>query len=77
MREDANAIDRLCRLALAEYEEWCAAPEAPIQIFVDGEERACGADGSFDARGALTLIRSGRFATRVDSPPPFRDRRLP
>ena len=67
VREDANAIDRLCRLALSAYDAWSATPDAPIEVFVDGEARACRGDGTFDAGGTVTLVRAGRFATRVDS----------
>jgi hypothetical protein len=28
LREDANVIDRLCRLALADYESWRHAPDS-------------------------------------------------
>ena len=36
LREDASAIDRLCRLALADYEAWRRAPGAAGQVAADG-----------------------------------------
>jgi hyaluronoglucosaminidase len=36
VREDASVIDRLCRLALADYEEWRREPDAPKRIAADG-----------------------------------------
>jgi hyaluronoglucosaminidase len=76
VRDDANAIDRLCRRALAAYDEWSRTAEAPIQVFVDGEARVTDDAGGFDARGTTILLRAGVYATRVDGPPPFHDRRL-
>jgi len=76
--EDANAVDRLCRLALREYERWRVDADETVQALVDGAERPIAADGSFDARGVRTLVRSGRMAThaRPDEALPVRDRRL-
>jgi hyaluronoglucosaminidase len=66
VREDANAIDRLCRLALATYDDWRARGAGmPVRVLVDGEERAVDADGSFDARGKMALLRQGPLSTRV------------
>jgi hyaluronoglucosaminidase len=76
LRSDENGIDRLCRLALSAYDTWSSTPDAPIEVFVDYEVRVCAGDGTFDAGGTVTLVRAGRFATRVDQSPPFRDRRL-
>jgi hyaluronoglucosaminidase len=77
VREDGNAIDTLCRLALAAYDDWTSDAGATVRVFVDGEERACAAgDGRFDAHGTEVVVRSGRHATRVDEALPFRDRRL-
>jgi hypothetical protein len=76
VRTDANVVDRLCRLALALYEEWSHTPEAAVEVIVDGEPRPCDSDGRFDARGSATTLRAGPYATHVDGPPPFRDRRL-
>src|SRR5262245_49638020 len=49
IREDANAIDRLCRLALHDYGAWCRQPDANVRVLVDGEERSVEPDGTFDA----------------------------
>jgi hypothetical protein len=76
LRSDENGIDRLCRLALSVYETWSATPDAPVEVFVDDEPRACSDDGTFAAGGTVTLVRAGQFATRVGESPPFRDRRL-
>ena len=77
VREDANAIDALCRLALATYDSWrtLAAGQA-LRALVDGEERLVAPDGSFDARGADVIVGQGPHLTRV-GPLPFRDQRLP
>ena len=54
VREDANAIDALCRLALGTYDDWrTTAAGAPLRVDVDGEDRAVAADGTFDGRGAV------------------------
>jgi hyaluronoglucosaminidase len=76
--EDANVIDQLCRVALREYEKWRADADETVRALVDGEERPIAADGSFDARGTMTLVRSGGLATRVrpGDDLPVRDRRL-
>jgi hyaluronoglucosaminidase len=77
VREDANAIDRLCRLALDQYESWRTDPEArtALRVVVDGEERQVAPDGTFDAQGAMTIVRAGRYATRAGALP-FREERL-
>jgi hyaluronoglucosaminidase len=78
VREDANAVDRLCRLALAAYDEWRAAADAPLRVLVDGEERPVGSDGTFDAHGDMVLLRHGPYCTRVrpGARMPFPDARL-
>jgi hypothetical protein len=78
VREDANAIDALCRLALAEYDAWRAEPGTNLRVFVDGEERALDEHGRFDARGEMVLVRDSVNATRVATGArlPFRDARL-
>jgi len=77
VREDASVIDRLCRLALAAYDEWCNTTRE-LRVFVDGSECPVDPDGSFDARGEMVLVRCGPYATRVTSGStlPFRDARL-
>src|SRR5438309_40699 len=47
LREDANAIDRLCRLALRTYDDWRTSPcsTTPLRVFVDDEERPVAIDG--------------------------------
>jgi hypothetical protein len=79
LREDANAIDRLCRLSLATYDGWrTSAAGSPIRVFADGEERAVADDGTFDGRGHTVVVRQGPLCTRVasDTSLPFSDRRL-
>ena len=78
LREDANAIDRLCRLALRAYDDWrTRAAGTPLRVFVDGEERPVASDRTFDARGETVMVRQGPLCTRVVSgePLPFSDRR--
>lgn len=76
VREDANAVDRLCRLALAVYDEWSREPDDRVSVLVDGEPRPVGDDGSFDDSGTMALVRWGRYATRVDGPLPTYEPRL-
>ncbi len=79
VREDANAIDGLCRLALRTYDGWrTTAAEASLRVFVDGEERPVAADGTFDGRGRMVMVRQGPLCTRVvpGAPLPFSDPRF-
>jgi hypothetical protein len=79
VREDANVVDRLCRIALCAYDDWRKeAAGLPLQVVVDGEERAVARDGNFDARGRTIIVRQGPISTRVtaDAALPFSDRRL-
>jgi hyaluronoglucosaminidase len=78
IREDANAIDALCRLAVDEYDAWRAAPATTLRVFVDGTERSVADDGRFDAQGVMVLVRDDHHATRVGAGDllPFRDPRL-
>jgi hyaluronoglucosaminidase len=79
LREDANAIDALCRLALRTYDDWRTEDsDQPVRVFVDGNERALNADGTFAADGDVILVRQGSACTRVDGRTtlPFTDRRL-
>jgi hyaluronoglucosaminidase len=79
VREDANAVDALCRLALAAYDDWrTAAAGEPLRVFVDGDERPVAPDGTFDARGDVVLLRQGPCCTRLGRRTrlPFADTRL-
>jgi hyaluronoglucosaminidase len=78
VREDVNAIDALCRLALRTYDEWRRDAGEPLRVFVDDEERVCAPDGGFDARGGTVTLRQGAVATSFVSGAklPFSDRRL-
>jgi hyaluronoglucosaminidase len=78
LREDRNAIDALCRLALAQYDAWCREPSTKVRVFVDGTEHAVGADGRFETTGEMVLVRDGARTTRVCAGDllPFRDPRL-
>jgi hyaluronoglucosaminidase len=79
VRENENAIDGLCRLALATYDGWrLHASGAPVRVFVDGDERAVDADGTFDGRGQMVLLRQGPLCTRIEPGKrlPFSDVRL-
>jgi hyaluronoglucosaminidase len=80
VREDANAIDQLCRLALDTYDEWrTTAAGTPLRVLVDGEDRPVADDGTFDGRGRTVIVSQGPLRTRVTpgEPLPFSDRRLP
>jgi hyaluronoglucosaminidase len=79
LREDANAIDALCRLALARYDEWrTGAAGLPLTLEVDGEPRPIDADGAFTGGQSVT-VRQGPLATHLAAVAalPFSDRRLP
>ncbi len=78
VREDRNAIDALCRLALDEYASWSREPTNEIRVYVDGEARPVDEAGHFDAHGDMVLVRDERSATRVGAGDelPFRDARL-
>jgi hypothetical protein len=79
LREDANAVDALCRLALATYDAWrTTAAGAPLRVLVDGEARALATDGTFDGTGRMVMVRQGPLCTRIAPGEllPFSDRRL-
>jgi hyaluronoglucosaminidase len=79
VREDANAVDRLCRLALARYDVWrTTAAGEPVRVLVDDMERAVATDGTFDSDGARVLVHQGSLCTRIDAGTrlPFSDVRL-
>jgi hyaluronoglucosaminidase len=78
VREDANAVDRLCRVALRAYEQWRCAPDRPLTVVADGVERPVDPGGAFDARGADVVVRAAAGTTRVAPAAalPFRDARL-
>jgi len=78
VRENANAIDALCRLALHEYDEWRLHAGEPLRVFVDDEERVCTPDGHFDATGGTVSLRQGAVATVIvrGASLAFSDRRL-
>jgi hyaluronoglucosaminidase len=80
LRDDQSAIDRLCRVALAEYGAWERDEEpAPLTARVGMERLPVDPDGSFSAPAADTVVvQAGEHATRVgaDDRPPFPDARL-
>jgi hyaluronoglucosaminidase len=79
VREDANAIDALCRLALRTYDAWrTTAAGQPATVKVDGRPVELTADGTFDADGDEVTLRQGPLTTRVavGSAPIFSDRRF-
>jgi hyaluronoglucosaminidase len=79
LREDANAIDALCRLSLRAYDTWrTGAAGRSLTVEVDGDSRPIGADGTFEARGGVVLVRQGSAGSRLDAglALPFSDRRL-
>jgi hypothetical protein len=79
IREDANAIDALCRLALRTYDDWrTSAAGTPLTVEIDGEGRAIGRDGTFDGRGESITVCQGPACTRLGAQTalPFSDRRL-
>jgi hyaluronoglucosaminidase len=76
VREDASAIDALCRLALASYADWTRDAGAPIEAFVDGERRVVSPTGAFDGSGREIRVRAARHETSAGPSLPFRDRRL-
>lgn len=65
LREDGNAIDALCRLALHTYDEWRVDAGEPLRVFVGAEERPCAPDGTFDARGGTVTLRQGDSTTQL------------
>jgi hyaluronoglucosaminidase len=79
VREDANAVDRLCRLALAGYDVWrTTAAGEPVRVLVDGAEQTLATDGAFHGEGETVLVRQGPLCTRIDpgTQLPFSDVRL-
>jgi hyaluronoglucosaminidase len=78
VREDANAIDALCRLALRTYDTWRVHASEPLRVYVGDDERPYAEDGRFDGRGAAVTVCQGPVATRISpgAPLPFSDRRL-
>ncbi len=79
--EGQSAIDRLCRLALARYQEWAQRPVEPLTVLADGAPAAVEPDGTFSAPGVrVVVVTAGPDATEVpgvDAALPFPDARLP
>jgi hypothetical protein len=74
---DANAVDRLCSLALDEYRSWCESPAGPVIVRIDGEPEPADPD-AFALDGRSAILQLGAAATRVFDGIvyPFRDARL-
>jgi hyaluronoglucosaminidase len=75
VHEDANAVDRLCRLALAAYDAWTRKPVEPLRVLADGATVDVAADGTFTtSAGAELMLLYGSDSTRLtaaDGPPMF------
>ncbi len=80
LRENANAIDALCRLALNTYDDWrTGASASALEVSIDTDPRPLAADGRFAAGGAAEIVvRQGPSSTRTfpGVALPFSDRRL-
>jgi hyaluronoglucosaminidase len=79
LREDASAIDRLCRFALHEYRDALPDMGAPLCARAGLDSYAVEPDGRFDVPPEVPIVVSwGRQLTRADAPssPPFGDARL-
>ncbi len=79
VRENANAVDSLCRLALRTYDDWrTAASSEPLRVVVAGEVRPVASAGAFVAGGGAVVVSQGHASTLVAAgePLPFSDRRL-
>ncbi len=79
VRENASAIDRLCRLALDQYREWTEDPVSEVRARCHWEPVPIQDDGTFTADPAAPVVLAcGRVTTRVPaaSAPPFTDARL-
>jgi len=79
LHEDCSAIDRLCRVALAEYRTWVGEAAAGLEVRAGLEAVPLDGTGRFTVDAATAvLVLCGSRSTRVRAPgtPPFRDARL-
>jgi hyaluronoglucosaminidase len=79
VHEDANAVDRLCRLALAAYDAWTRQPVQPLRVVAGGATVDVAADGTFTTDpGAELMLLYGSDSTRLTAAggPPMNDSRL-
>jgi hyaluronoglucosaminidase len=79
VRENASAIDHLCRRALEQYRQWTEDPVSDVHARCHLEPLPIDADGTFRADPAYPVLLScGGLTTRVrvSSAPPFNDARL-
>ena len=79
VHEDANAVDRLCRLALAAYDAWTRQPVQPLRVVAGGATVDVAADGTFTTDpGAELMLLYGSDSTRLTAAggPPLIDSRL-
>ena len=78
--EGRSAIDKLCRLALGQYQHWTRQTPGALEVSADGTAVPLAPDGWFDAPGAqVILVRDGSATTALAPPPegpPFPDTRL-
>jgi hypothetical protein len=68
VREDENAIDALCRLALRAYQDWCPDAGAAVAVVMDGEELPTTLSGLQRDRAVRRAPRTGSTQHRLPRP---------
>lgn len=78
VQENRSIVDRLCRLALDDYQRWRDEWNAPVRVVRRSGDLMPDATGTFAIGDEVLLVRAGSRVTRVtaEGGPPFPDPRL-
>jgi hyaluronoglucosaminidase len=82
VQEDQSVVDRLCRLALDDYQDWresvTPASAADVRVVTRAGDLQCDDAGVYPVGDDVVLVRAGPRVTRVSAPggPPCPDPRL-
>jgi hyaluronoglucosaminidase len=78
VHEDQSVVDRLCRLALDDYQRWRDEADADVRVVTRRGDVSCDEDGAYAVDDEVVLVRAGSRVTRLSASggPPFSDPRL-
>jgi hypothetical protein len=78
VHEDQSVVDRLCRLALDDYQRWRDEADADVRVVTRRGDLSRDHSGDYAVGDEVVLVRAGSRVTRVSASgePPFPDPRL-